>query len=260
MNQKLVLLLTVFMLGLGGCASNKSQEQVQANDISTDPRDPLEPVNRVMWDFNYDVLDEYILRPVTVGYVTVMPQFARTGLLNAAQNLEEPVNVVNNLLQGKVGASLDSLVRFVLNTTIGLVGTIDVAEKMGVPRRDEDFDEVLGVWGVGNGPYLMLPAAGPSDVRGVGGRYVDNAYFPMTYLNSNFTLLRWGVEVLEGRARAMEQEQLLETSADPYAFVKNAYFQNKEFQVKDGKIEEEQPDEEELLDFEDFESMLEDIE
>lgn len=259
MNRLIVILASSLLLSLGGCATQSSQQQMAAEQSNGDPRDPLEPVNRVLWDFNYEVLDEFLVRPVTVGYVTVMPKFARTGLLNAAQNLEEPVNFVNNLLQGKVGGSMDSMVRFLLNTTIGVFGVFDVAEKMGVPRQDEDFDEVLGVWGIGNGPYLMLPGAGPNDVRGVSGEYVDNAYFPMTYLNSNFTLLRWGVEILEARARLMEQEQQLENSADPYAFVKNAYFQNKAFQVSDGKIEQQEPEEEQLEDFEDFESMLDDL-
>ena len=88
---------------LGGCASQQVSQQVEQNNTSVqdagDPRDPLEPVNRVMWDFNWEVLDAYVLRPITVGYVTVMPQFARTGLLNAAENLQEPANFMNNMFQ-----------------------------------------------------------------------------------------------------------------------------------------------------------------
>lgn len=258
MNKTLIIMVALVSLGLTGCASNNAKEQAQA-ESNTDPKDPLEPINRVVWDLNYEILDEYLLRPVTVGYVAVMPQFARTGLLNAAQNLEEPVNAVNNLLQGKVGESLDSVFRFVINSTIGLAGTIDVAGKMGLERQEEGFDEVLGVYGVGNGPYLMLPAAGPSDVRGVAGRVVDNVYFPLNYINSNFTALRWAVEVIEARAALIDQEQLLENSVDPYVFVKDAYFQNKAFQVLDGEIPEEELNEEDLEDFEAFEDMLEDI-
>jgi phospholipid-binding lipoprotein MlaA len=260
MNKALIIAIALVSIGLTGCASNSAKEQAQAQtESNTDPKDPLEPVNRVIWDLNYEILDEYLLRPVTVGYVTVMPQFARTGLLNAAQNLSEPVNVVNNLLQGKVPESIDSLFRFLINSTIGLAGTIDVAGKMGVAREEEGFDEVLGVYGVGNGPYLMLPAAGPTDVRGVTGRVVDNVYFPLNYINSNFTALRWAVEILEARAAIMDQEQLLENSVDPYIFVKDAYFQNKAFQVLDGNIPDEELDEDDLEDFEAFEDMLEDI-
>ncbi|MBT0585068.1 MlaA family lipoprotein [Alteromonas oceanisediminis] len=252
--QRIATLIAVFLLT--ACAANNANQQATADE--GDPRDPFEPVNRVVWDFNYDVLDEYIVRPVTVGYVTVMPQFARTALLNAAQNLEEPLNVINNLLQGKASESADSFARFVINSTIGLVGTIDVAEKMGVPRQEEDFDEVLGVWGVGNGPYLMVPAAGPYDARGVSGQVVDIAYFP-SIVDFQFTLARLFVETIEARARLMEQEQQLENSPDPYAFVKNAYFQNKEFQVTDGKSGEKEIDDQQLEDFEAFEDMLEDL-
>ncbi|MDM7861965.1 VacJ family lipoprotein [Alteromonas sp. ASW11-36] len=259
MNTRFLMLLVVMALGLGGCATNSASQQVEAEANAGDPRDPLEPINRAVWDFNYDVLDAYILRPITVGYVTVMPEVARKGLLNAAQNLEEPVNFVNNLLQGKAAESFDSAFRFVINSTVGLAGTIDVAGAIGVERQEEDFDEVMGVWGIGNGPYLMIPAAGPNDVRGVTGEVVDNLYFPATYLNSNWTLLRWSVELLETRALFMEQEQQLEASADSYAFVKSAYFQNKAFQVNDGEVEEEQLDEDELEDFEAFEDMLDDI-
>lgn len=250
-----LLCLLAGVLILTGCASNNAQQQVENN---TDPRDPIEPFNRVMWDFNYDILDKYLLRPVTVGYTTIMPGFARTGLYNAALNLEEPVNTVNNLLQGKGEASAQSLARFLINTTVGLVGLFDIADKMGIPRVEEDFDEVLGVWGVGNGPYVMLPAAGPNDVRGLVGEAVDNAYFPMTYLNGNFTILRVVVELLESRAQLMAQEQQLDNSADPYAFVKSAYFQNKEFRVTDGKSGEQELDDDALEDFEAFEEFLND--
>ena len=249
MKKTLMLCAVIAAFMLGGCASNNAQQQVEYND----PKDPLEPVNRAIWDFNYDVLDAYLVRPVTVGYTTVMPGVARKGLLNAAMNLEEPVNAVNNLLQGKFKQSVESVTRFAVNSTFGLAGTMDVAGHLGLQRVEEDFDEVLGVWGIGNGPYVMLPAAGPTDVRGLVGTVVDNAYFPATYLNSNWTLLRWAVELLEARASLMEQEQQLDASLDPYAFVKSAYFQNKEFRVTDGKSSENDDfDEEDFEAFEDF--------
>nr|WP_232367650.1 VacJ family lipoprotein [Alteromonas pelagimontana] len=241
-----------------GCASTSSEEQAQAvqQQDAGDPRDPLEPVNRVVWDFNWEVLDAYVLRPVTVGYVTVVPQFARTGLLNAAENLEEPGNFFNNLLQGKFDQGMDSLARFLINSTVGLLGTIDVADKMGITVKEEDFGEVLGVWGIGTGPYLMVPAAGPSDPRSFTGRVVDNMYYPLTILNSNFTLARWVVSALEGRAALIDQEKQLEQSVDDYAFVKNAYFQNLEYKVTDGKSGDKAIEEDQLDDFAEFESML----
>ncbi|WP_273071023.1 MlaA family lipoprotein, partial [Alteromonas australica] len=136
---------------LSGCATNNANQQsdnAQQEVVDTsDPRDPLESVNRVMWDFNWEVLDAYFLRPVTVGYVTVMPQFARTGLLNAAENLQEPANMMNNMLQGKFDEGMDSLARFVLNSTVGLLGTIDVADKLGITSQEEEFGETLGTMG-----------------------------------------------------------------------------------------------------------------
>lgn len=261
LTRTLLLSLLIASGSLAGCASNSAQEQADtASNQQSDPRDPLEPVNRAMWDFNWEVLDEYILRPVTVGYVTVMPQFARTGLLNAAENLQEPAYFFNNLLQGKVDESMDSLARFVLNSTVGLLGTIDVAEKVGINRQEEEFGEVLGVWGVGTGPYLMFPVLGPNDPRSFSGDIVDGMYYPMAVLNNNLAVARYVISALEGRAALIDQEQQLEQAVDDYAFVKNAYFENLEFKVTDGKSGDKAIEEEELENFEEFESMLEGVE
>lgn len=251
MNKSAILIVVFSLLVLGGCASNQVGEQTQQYN---DPKDPLESLNRTMWDFNYDVLDAYILRPTAVVYADYMPQFARTGLLNMALNLEEPSNSVNNLLQGKLGGSFASLGRFLLNSTVGLLGAIDVATKIGLEREEEEFGEVLGSWGVGTGPYLMIPALGPNDPRSGVGDYVDSAYGPLDSLNIYFSILRTGIKVLETRAALIQQEQQLNSSADPYGFVKNAYFQNLEFKVKDGKIEK--TEEEEALD-DDIDAYLE---
>lgn len=252
MTKVSLLISGITLLCLSGCATHKGvDEQAQAY---TDPKDPFESVNREMWDFNYDVLDAYILRPTAVVYAEYMPQFARTGLLNMALNLEEPSNSVNNLLQGKVSGTFISLGRFLLNSTVGLLGTIDVASEIGLVRQDEEFGEVLGAWGVETGPYLMIPALGPSDPRSGVGDYVDSAYGPLDSLNFYFSALRFGIKALEARASLIQQEQQLEGSADRYNFVKNAYFQNLEYKVKDGKVE--QTKEEEALD-DDIDAYLE---
>lgn len=243
--------LLVFTLLLGGCASNNAAQQTESY---VDPRDKVEPVNRVMWDFNYDILDRYILKPVTKGYVAVMPQFARTGLYNMAVNLEEPSNTINNLLQGKVDESFVSLGRFLINSTVGLVGAIDVASDMGLTREEETFGEVLGVWGAGTGTYLMVPALGPSDVRSLTGDVVDGVYFPFDILNFNFTIFRAAIKALEARADLLSQDQMIAQSLDPYALVKEVYFQNLEFKVNDGLIEEDE-DFDDFDDFEDFDDF-----
>lgn len=262
LKKALILGMIVSSAVLSGCASNNAQEQAaQANErpeYTGDPNDPLEPINRAVWDFNWDFLDAYILRPVTVGYTKVMPGFARTGLLNAARNLEEPTNIVNNLLQGKVGGSFDSAVRFVINSTVGLLGTIDVAESLGVPRQRESLGEVFGVYGVDTGPFIMLPVAGPSDARSLTGNVVEAAYYPLS-LGTGVGIPSLIITTLETRAALLGQEAQIEQSVDDYAFIKNAYFQNLEFRVTDGKSAEE-IDEEDFEGFEDFEDSLDDFE
>lgn len=262
-NKSLAVAVMVVSIFLGGCANNTAQQQKDANESNTvaasysDPKDPLESVNRVMWDFNWDVLDAYILRPITVTYVAVMPQFARTGLVNAAENLREPANFTNNLFQGKVDESLDSFARFLINTTVGLLGTIDVASKIGIERHEEQFGETLAVWGVDTGPFLMMPFLGPSDPRSFTGDYVDGFAFPMSLIDGTVNLARIGISILETRAQLIDQEAQLEQAVDDYAFVKNAYFERLEFRVTDGKSGDKAINEEQLDDFADFEAMLE---
>ena len=148
LSKSLIAGLIIATSFLGGCASNSAQEQADvartnsAAVDTSDPRDPFEPVNRKLWDFNWDVLDAYILRPVTVTYVTVMPQAARTGLVNITDNLQEPANFLNNMFQGKVDDGLDSLARFLINTTVGLVGTFDVA-RYRVQTHPDPYHELL---------------------------------------------------------------------------------------------------------------------
>ena len=253
MNRGWILSILLVVFTLGGCASNKSAQQDQSY---ADPKDPLESLNRTMWDFNYEVLDEYILRPTTVFYVDYMPGFARTGLHNMALNLEEPSNAVNNLLQGKLDGTLISLGRFLLNSTVGLFGLIDVATEIDLNREEEEFGEVLGKWGVGTGAYLMIPALGPNDIRSGVGDLVDKTYGPLDALNFPLSVLRTGIKALEARASLIQQEQQLDSAIDPYGFVKNAYFQNLEFKVKDGNVEISE--QEQLLD-DDIDAYLDDL-
>jgi phospholipid-binding lipoprotein MlaA len=269
------LCLFVLLLSLmaGGCASNNGKAQAEAEIANksdstlaetpttaeeTEISDPFEPVNRVLWDFNYEILDRFLLKPLTQGYVAITPQPIRTGLVNAANNIEEPANAVNNLLQGKVEGSASSVARFALNTTIGLLGVFDVASAMGIEREREDFGQVLGVWGVDTGPYLMLPALGPSDIRSFTGRIVDNYYWPSTVLEDPYLIAASVVSVIEARASLLEQEEILNRSLDPYLFVRDAYFQRLAFEVSDGEIEQKSDEEleEEQDDFSDFEDLL----
>lgn len=267
------LAILLLLLVVTGCASNSSvQAQAQMskeadsalveasapNPAVAKIWDPLEPINRIVWDFNYEILDHFLVKPLTQGYVAVTPQPFRTGLLNAAKNIEEPAYFLNNLLQGKGRDSAASIARFALNSTVGVLGLFDVASSMGLARKNESFGEVLGVWGAGTGPYLMLPALGPSDIRSFTGRLVDGYVWPNTVISDPFLISALVVSVLEARASLLGQEELIKRSLDPYLFVRDAYFQRLEFEVSDGVIKQKSEEEleQEQDDFSDFEDLF----
>ncbi len=234
---------------LSGCASQPVTEAPQQQRY-VDTRDPLESLNRPLWDFNYDVLDKYLLRPATVGYITVVPKPARKGLVNAVNNLGEPASFVNAGLQAKPSSAAVSAGRFLVNSTLGIFGLFDVASKIGLAERQEDFNQTLAVWGLGHGAYLMLPALGPTTVRGSAGGVVDSLYFPLGLLTTPLTLTRAAISALDAREQLMSLEQMLDESLDPYAFIKESYFQRELFKIYDGNPpQQEEPEvDEDLLD------------
>lgn len=243
---------------LSGCASkNTAQAQVDSNQLDDGNQvyDPLEPVNRFSWDIQYDFIDPYLLRPIAVGYRDYVPTFVRSGFLNMANNLDEPSALVNNLLQLKGTNAAISGGRFVINSTLGLLGLIDVAKHLGLEEKHEEFGEVLGTWGVSTGPYLML--AGPSDARDTTGDLVDSAYFPLAALSWPANLLRWSIKSVEGRIQLIDQEQLLDDSSDPYIFVRESYFQRVRYKIYDGNVPQPEITEKEE---DDFEAFLNDLE
>ena len=239
---------------LAGCSTVPDRGD---SETRSDPRDPLESVNRPIYDFNMDVLDRYLLRPASVFYRDYIPTPVRSGLHNASNNLSEPSSAVNNLLQGNGQDSLRNLGRFLVNSTFGIVGLFDVAERWGVPAKYDEFGEVLGSYGVGDGPYLMLPAMGPSTVRNSAGDYVDGLYWPLAGWALWPTLVKAGLDGLHARAELLDQDKLLKESLDPYGFVKESYLQNQQFKLYDGEIPDEQPSEEEDELLDDFMDELE---
>ncbi|MGL5905347.1 MAG: MlaA family lipoprotein [Shewanella sp.] len=208
-----------------------------------DPKDPFESFNRTMWDFNYLYLDRYLYRPIAHGYNDYLPRPVKTGINNVLENLEEPSSLVNNTLQGKWRWAANAGGRFTVNTTIGLLGIIDVADMMGMPRKQDEFSEVLGYYGVPNGPYFMAPFAGPYVVRELASDWVDGLYFPLSELTMWQTVIKWGVKSLHSRAAAIDQERLVDNALDPYAFVKDAYLQHVDYKVYDGDVPQKQDDE-----------------
>lgn len=221
---------------LAGCA--------QVPESKVDERDPLQSINRPLYDFNMDVLDAYILRPAAVGYVAVTPVPVRQSIVHFTDNLTAPVDMVNAGLQGKPGNASVSLARFLVNSTVGIFGIFDVASSLGLNRVDEDFGQTMGVWGIGDGAYLMLPAMGPTTARNLTGDVVDNFVLPEIALTTPQTVLVFALKAVEARASLMAQEGLLNDSLDPYLFVKDIYFQRQLFELYDGNppIKEEPAD------------------
>ncbi|KGJ91356.1 MlaA family lipoprotein [Colwellia psychrerythraea] len=231
------LIILVFILILSGCSTTPEEqtqsEVTQSTDVS-DPRDPFEVINRPFWTFTWDYVDKYIAKPASEVYTTYTPPFLRTGLYNMALNLNEPASIINNALQLKFTAAAKSTGRFVLNSTIGLFGFYDPASDFDWSGEQEEFGEVLGTYGVGDGPYLVVPGLGPSSVREEVGDYVDRLYWPLAVIDFWPNIARLGILALEGRAAVRDQEQLVVESEDPYEFIKNAYFQNMNYKLYDG--------------------------
>ena len=219
---------------LGGCATNS-------------PRDPLEPVNRAIYGFN-DGVDNAIIRPVATGYRAVLPAAVRTGISNVFANVNDVVVSLNNLLQGKVVNAVSDVGRVLVNSTIGVAGIFDVATQFGLEKHNEDFGQTLGWWGIGDGPYLVLPLLGPSNLRDALARSVDYRADPITYVRSmRLRNSLWGVRALNQRADLLDTSKILETAAlDPYEFLRDAYLQRRRSLVYDGAPPREKDDDADL--------------
>ncbi|MPZ42284.1 MAG: VacJ family lipoprotein [Betaproteobacteria bacterium] len=213
----------------------------------TNPRDPLEQFNRGVYSFN-DTLDNVVLKPVATGYRAVTPQFVRTGVRNFFSNLDDVTVVINGVLQFKIPQALSDTGRFVLNSTVGLLGFIDVATHLGLEKHNEDFGQTLGYWGVGSGPYLVLPFLGPSSFRDGVGRFVDAFYTDVVWYIDHIRTrnILVGTRVVSNREALLDSEKILEAAAlDRYSFIRDAYLQRRRNLVYDGspppEPEEEAP-------------------
>jgi len=207
-----------------------SHSQTMQGESDIYMSDPIEPINRWIWQFNYYALDTYIYRPVTETYVDWIPKTGRVAVNNVVRNLEEPSTIVNNLIQFEFKYATDAFFRFAFNSTFGVLGLFDVAQYGGVERRRESFSNVLGHWDIPHGPYLMLPFVGPRSTRKLVGNIVDGLYFPGTYFNLWQTTLVLGADGLDVREGLLGQEILVEQSLDSYLLIKEAYIQYQAFQ------------------------------
>ena len=226
-----LLLCAGLVFGLSACAHSPSY----------DPADPLEKVNRPIFTFNMKA-DKYVLRPVAKAYVEVVPDTARLGISNFLDNLFYPTTIVNDFLQAKFVQGGQDTLRFVLNTTIGLAGFIDVASGQGLKRNDEDLGQTFGRWGVGEGWYLMLPLLGPTSNRDLVGRVGDNWTEILQY-NESVTwterIALAGVGVIDSRARLLGADKALDDQLDQYVFIRTAYLDRRQNLVYDGNPPEE---------------------
>ena len=206
--------------------------------FSEEISDPFEDLNRDIFIFN-EKLDEKILKPAAIAYRKVTPQFARSGVTNFFNNLEEIDTTINQVLQGEIKYAFNDAGRFVINTTIGLFGLIDVASKMGLERHEEDFGQTLGVWGFDSGPYIMIPFLGPSNPRDLLSRPISSflsGTFAMEDDDVKITLV--GIDALETRERLLDAETLI--IGDKYIFVKDAYVQSREYEINNGSTEDDE--------------------
>lgn len=215
-----------------GCATTQ-QHQSEAND-------PLEGYNRVMYSFN-DTVDSAVLKPVAQGYDFIMPAPLNKGVSNFFSNLDDITVVINDLLQFKLTQAFYDTSRFAINTTAGILGFMDVASDFGYKKNNEDFGQTLGAWGVGTGPYIVLPFLGPSDIRDTVGFVGDIYTNPVTYIEHSATRTPIVITyIVDMRAGLLSAEKVLDEAAfDEYTFVREAYLQRRQSLVHDGNPPEE---------------------
>lgn len=218
--------IVILALLLAGCAGTQSR--------NTDPlNDPWEGYNRKVFAFNEGM--DKVVRPIAVGYDKITPEPVKHGVGNFFRNLDAPVTYVNQVLQGKFKQSVSTLGRFLVNSTIGLLGIFDVASKMGIPYYHEDLGQTLATWGYDKSRYLMIPFFGPSTFRDGSGRLADSFYHPVGVAVHGYN--RWGLLIFRGidtRARYLDQDSELNSAYDPYVLMRDVWIQNREFQIYDG--------------------------
>jgi len=241
MKHIIILVLSSFLLS--SCAT------------TPDNQDPFMKFNRKIHAFNHDV-DRMFLKPIAETYKAITPQPIDKGISNFFNNLDEVSVVVNDVLQMKLEQAASDTGRFVVNSTVGLLGFVDVATGWGLPKHNEDFGQTLGYWGVSSGPYLVLPFLGPATIRDAGGRVVDSFTDPRTYASyarddeiKRAILKANIIDIVDTRADLMELEKVVDAAAiDNYTFMRDAYLQRREYLVYDGNPPREELDGDFLFD------------
>lgn len=247
---KHITFLFALALCVSGCSTTSND--IYAGDIKI--YDPIEGANRGVFAFNKTV-NQNVFHPVLKSYEAFIPVFARQGLTNVLELLNSPITLGNNILQGDATGSVHTLARTAINATVGIAGLIDVAGPAGFEKQQEDFGQTLAVWGVGHGPYFIMPLFGPATLRDGVGRAVDIYFDPVRiYLDNtdrdslNYTL--FGLTYLDLRYQLMPVlDDIYASAIDDYATLRSAYYQNRKRMVNDGKSS--QNDEFEIIAFDD---------
>jgi phospholipid-binding lipoprotein MlaA len=233
----LIVLFISSILVLEGCSSKKSSITYSNSETEiVSVSDPLEKVNRVIFQFNI-IFDKLILRPIAITYKAIIPEFIRNRITYSLNNLGMPITAVNNLLQGEFGKASVSTSRFIINSTVGVLGFFDPASSMGLESENEDFGQTLSVWGVPSGPYLVLPFLGPSNPRDFTGLLSTSLLDPMYQIgggsaSNSQRVYRMGTGAIDFRSQNIEiLDDLQNNSIDYYAAVRSFYSQGRKSQA-----------------------------
>lgn len=226
----------VGVLLLAGCATPPPPDDPEAVAAYEEINDPLEPMNRAIFSFNQFV-DGILFKPLALLYRTFLPPEVRNGVNNFLNNLRTPIDVANEVMQGDFEGAQTVLGRFVINSTAGVGGLIDVAAEFGLEERKEDFGQTLAVWGSGEGAYLVLPLFGPATVRDGIGLIADSAMDPLTYfLSTEILVSRTLVRAIDERERVIDTlDEIERTSIDFYATLRSLYRQRRADEIRDGE-------------------------
>ena len=243
--SRIAAVLLVFLCA-SGCATVPAGDPVDY--------DPWEKMNRSLYQFN-DAVDSVTLKPIAKGYKKVLPEPIRDGITNFGRNLGAPRNSINNFLQGKPARGFSEIARFVVNSTVGIGGLIDVATASGVESYPEGFGQTAAVWGVPSGPYIMVPFLGPQTLRSLVLLPANIEFDILHHVDSSSVRDRlWVLRTIDLRHRVLSLEDLMQDSKDPYVTLRESYLQNRRFEIYDGDPPMEDEDEfyDEFLEDEDY--------
>ena len=236
----LLALSASLLVGLTACATKPPASDPEALADFEQTNDPLEPTNRVFYAINNGI-DTVIFRPLAQAYRYVLPGAVRQGIHNVISNIATPGQLTNDMLQGKPRRAGDTAMRFLINTTVGVLGVFDVAKRWGYPDHDADFGMTMATWGVPEGPFLFLPILGPTDPRDAVGFGINIAIDPFTWVggpnDTGWTVFKWtryGLNAVDTRERVLDSlDQIKKTALDPYATFRSLYRQHRHAQIEE---------------------------